>query len=320
MGPAVGGVGVPARGVPAGGRLRVALEVLAATRPWSFSMTAVSVLLGVLAAAARGAFNAWLALATLAGAVAVHAATNLANDYCDFTEGLDTPQSPTARYRRHRLVEGTLLPRQVRAGAAVLFALATLVGAGLALARGWLIGALALGGDLAGWCYSARPVRLKERALGEVTAFLMWGPCMVLGAYVVQVGGVSGAGPALAVSTVQGTWVGLVLFANNLKDLDFDRRQGVRTAAVLLGNRGGRLAFAGLLALPYVLVGVLVAARVLAAWALLAVATVPLAVRLARTILAAGEIPPDADPLAARTALAFGAALAAGLAAALLAR
>jgi 1,4-dihydroxy-2-naphthoate octaprenyltransferase len=289
-------------------------EVLAATRPWSFSMTAVSVALGVLAAAGRGSFRPWLALATLAGAVAVHAGTNLANDYCDYTQGLDTPESPTARYRRHRLVDGTLAPAQVRAGAAAMFAAATAIGVGLAALRGWAIAALTAAGDLAGYCYSARPVRLKERALGELTAFLMWGPCMVLGAFIVQTGGVGGALPALALSAVQGAWVALVLLANNLKDVDFDRRRGVRTIAVILGLPAARRLFAGLLVAVYALIAVLVALAVVSPWALAAFGSAPLAVRLARRILAAREIPADADPLAARTALAFGVALAAGLA------
>ena len=99
-----------ARGNESAARLRSAVRVIGAVRPWSFSMTAISVAFGTLAAASEVRIDWWLFAAALAGALFLHAATNLANDYFDFKSGVDAPGTPSVRARRHPLVERTLGP------------------------------------------------------------------------------------------------------------------------------------------------------------------------------------------------------------------
>ena len=53
-----------------------------ATRPWSFSMTALSVLLGSFVVQSDGFLWLYFA-ANLVGMILVHAATNVLNDYYD---------------------------------------------------------------------------------------------------------------------------------------------------------------------------------------------------------------------------------------------
>ncbi|MCS6902787.1 MAG: prenyltransferase, partial [Candidatus Bipolaricaulota bacterium] len=84
-----------------------------ATRPWSFSMTAISVGVGGALAALHQSFDLWLFLVTLVGAIAVHAATNLINDYFDYKRGVDRPGAPTTLYRPHPLVQGLIAPHAV---------------------------------------------------------------------------------------------------------------------------------------------------------------------------------------------------------------
>ena len=97
-------------------------------------MTAISVALGTLSAG-PARIDWILALVTLVGALCLHAATNLANDYYDYRDGIDKPGSPGVRARHHPLVEKTLSPRQVLTGAIAFWIAATLVGACLAAAR-----------------------------------------------------------------------------------------------------------------------------------------------------------------------------------------
>jgi 1,4-dihydroxy-2-naphthoate octaprenyltransferase len=75
---------------------------------------------------------------------------------------------------------------------------------------------------------------------------------------------------------------------NNLRDIDGDALVGKRTLAVLVGDRGTRLGFAGLLAAAVVVEVLIGVAR---PWALLALVAAPLAVPPVRTVLSGGRGP-----------------------------
>lgn len=286
-----------------------------ASRPWSFSMTAISVSVGAALAAVDGSFHVGLYLVTLIGGVAAHAGTNLLNDYHDVKNGVDTPEAATAQYRPHPLVEGALPLRSVQAVAYALFGLSLAVGIGLALARGWMVLAIGVVGLAAGICYTAPPLRYKYSALGEPAVFLMWGPLMVEGAYYVQAQALSWK--AFWVSAPFGVLVALVLLANNIRDVEHDSRRAINTLPMvmnrLMGPAGGQRAFVGLIALAYLAMLLLVLSGVLTAWALLLFVTLPLALKLARE-MAASAIPADADARTAKLDTVFGVLLALSLA------
>lgn len=273
-----------------------------ASRPWSFTMTAISVSVGSALAALDGPFSWQLALLALLSAVLLHAATNLINDYYDVINGIDTVQAATAQYRPHPLVEGLIPVEQVRWVAYGLFILAAGIGIYLTLVCGWAVLVIGLVGLLAGLTYTAPPLKYKYVALGEVSVFLMWGPLMVEGAYYVQRQGLSLQ--AFWVSLPFGILVALVLLANNIRDIDHDRRRGIRTLAILLGHRGGLGAYLGLMAMAYIGVLVLALSGVITLWVLIIFASLPLAVRLLRQM--AKAIPANADALTAKLDTAFG--------------
>ena len=161
-------------------------------------------------------------------------------------------------------------------------------------------------GVFAGLFYSAGPVRLKGRVFGEFTAFLMWGPGMVLGAYFVQRMTFARSQAALSLSVLQGFWVALVLLSNNLRDREVDRALRIHTPATLLGPAAGLTLAVVMAAAPYVLTAVGVLIRVFRAWALLVLLSAPLAVRLLVSFCAPQGVPGRAPAETARTALVFG--------------
>ena len=59
--------------------------------------------------------------------------------------------------------------------------------------RGWPIIGFALGGFLLSLAYTAPPLRLKKRGLGEPTVIVVWGPLMVGGTYYAATGSIPGA-------------------------------------------------------------------------------------------------------------------------------
>jgi len=273
-----------------------------ASRPWSFTMTAISVSVGGALAALDGPFDWPLGLLALLSAVLLHAATNLINDYYDVINGVDTVQSATAQYRPHPLVEGLIPVSHVRWVAYGLFILAAAIGVYLTLVCGVVILMIGLVGLLAGLTYTAPPLKYKYVALGEVSVFLMWGPLMVEGAYFVQRQSLSLQ--AFWVSLPFGVLVALVLLANNIRDIDHDRRRGIRTLAILLGRRLGLNAYLLLVVLAYAGILVLAVTGVLTMWVLIIFASLPLAVQLLRQM--ARAIPANADALTAKLDTAFG--------------
>jgi len=283
-------------------------DLLISTRPWSFAMTAISVCMGTFLAAAEGPIS-WLWLAVvLFGAVAFHAATNVLNDYFDTRYGVDQADSPTAKYRPHPILSGLMTPRQLLLEAVLLYAATAVVGAA-AITRSRDVAWIGSIGFLASLLYTAGPVKYKYRALGEIAVFLMWGPLMIGGAYAVQRGGLSFR--PLLVSIPFGMLVALVLFANNMRDVEYDARRGVKTLSILLGQRRSLHIYLGLIATAYLSLIAMVASGVLTPWALLVLLSVPKAVSLFRTF--AREIPDAADAITAQLDTIFGVCLMAGL-------
>ncbi len=273
-----------------------------ASRPWSFTMTAISVSVGGSVATIEGGFSWPLLLLTLVAAVFLHAATNLINDYYDVQSGVDTIAVSTAQYRPHPLVEGKLDAQSVRKGAYLLFVLGGLIGLGLAAARGWpivVIGALGVAASLS---YTGPPFRYKYIALGEFSVFLMWGPLMVEGAYFVQRQTLSV--DAFWISLPFGVIVALVLLANNLRDISHDQSRGIRTIAIVLGERFGFYLYGGLVALAYLSLLWMMLTGVLSWWSLIVFVSLPIGVGLLRQMLR--QIPDDADARTAKLDTAFG--------------
>jgi len=273
-----------------------------AARPWSFTMTAISVSVGSTVAAVEGAFSWPLYLLTLIGAVLMHAASNLINDYDDVRHGVDSPDVPTARYRPHPLMEGRLQLEQVRAAAFLLYLVAALIGVFLAATRGMLVLILGIIGTAAGITYTAAPLNYKYKALGEFSVFLMWGPLMVTGAYYVQQQAVSA--DALLISIPFGVLVALVLLANNIRDVRYDRSKGIQTLAILLGERRGVSLYLGLIVAAYLAVVIMAVFGPLTVWSLMVLLSAPLAVKLLRQV--AHDIPLDADAQTAKLDTVFG--------------
>jgi 1,4-dihydroxy-2-naphthoate octaprenyltransferase len=280
-----------------------------ATRPWSFTMTAISVGVGGAVAALDGAFDVWLFLLTLVGAVCVHGATNLINDYFDYKSGVDRPGAPTTLYRPHPLVEELIFPQTVLTISLILYAIAAMIGLELIRLKGagllWFI----LLGAIASFFYTAGPIKYKYLALGELAVFLMWGPVIVGGTYFVQRGSLSL--DAVLISVPFGLLVALVLLANNLRDIDYDRSAGIATLGTLLGQQKTRVLYQGLILLAYLAIALLIALKILSPWGVLVFFSAPVAFRLIRTLQR--EIPNDADARTAQLDTLFGVWLIVGL-------
>ncbi len=271
------------------------------TRPWSFTMTFSAVTMGTLVAALAGRFNPLIYLLTLGGMVAFHAATNVLNDFFDVRHGVDREGAPTTKYRLHPAAFGQAPLSTILGFSLGLYAVTLLAGVYLAYASNVSILVLLSAGIIGSVFYTADPVVLKARALGEVTVFAMWGLLIPLGSYMTETGAASST-PVLAAIPI-GIFVALVLLANNIRDTAYDGSVSNRTIAVVLGAKGAERLYSLLLGAAYALVAAGVLVRLLPIWSVAVFLTAPEARQLARMF--SPSVPDNADPRTAGLAFKF---------------
>jgi 1,4-dihydroxy-2-naphthoate polyprenyltransferase len=255
---------------------------VAGARPRTLPAAVAPVFVGTGAAAALDGFRPAPALLALLVALALQVAVNYANDYSDGKRGTDAD-----RVGPMRLVgSGAASPRQVLVAAALAFAVAGVAGLALAALSSWWLVAVGAACILAAWTYTGGPIPYGYRALGEVFVFVFFGLVAVVGTAFAQTRSLDGLAFAAAVPI--GLLSVALLVVNNLRDIAGDAVVGKRTLAVLVGDRGTRLGYAGLLVVAF---AVVVAVGVVRPWALLGLVALPLAVPPARTVLRGGRGP-----------------------------
>jgi 1,4-dihydroxy-2-naphthoate octaprenyltransferase len=191
--------------------------------------------------------------------------------------GSDTETYPRALYAPHPVLSG-MISRGGLAGAALVVNLIDLViMLVLFLARGWPVVALGVAGFALSAAYTAPPLRLKKRGLGELDVLLVWGPLMVGGTYYSAVGELPWQ--VIAASIPYGLLCTAVLMGKHIDKIPWDEPEGIRTLPVLLGERRSRRLTQGLMAACYVAVVACVVAGALPWPALLMFGALPVLVR-----------------------------------------
>lgn len=214
------------------------------TRPGFLSVTVVACLLGIAIAAACGhGPKVSTGLATVLLACLAHAAGNVLNDYHDALNGADAANTQAI----HPFTGGSRLIQDKTVSLAqtrdLFKALAFfLVAFGLLLAvksTGYVI---VLGGVglLLAWAYSAPPLALMKREMGEFVVALVWS-LVIIGADAVQRGSLFIIPVVTSVSYA--LLVANILLINGFPDAASDARVGKRTLVVLLGPRGAALLY-----------------------------------------------------------------------------
>jgi 1,4-dihydroxy-2-naphthoate octaprenyltransferase len=235
--------------------------------------------LGVAAALYDGA--ALDAGALLWGQMAVTATqlmTHYANDYFDLAADRANP-TPTRWSGGSRVLpEGSLAPDTALITALTLALAAMLAALTLTLAvrPGLLTLALLLLSILLAWSYSAPPLRLHSRGLGELTAALLVPGLTPLVGYYLQTGSLSLL-PILAAAPLCLLQFAMLL-AIEFPDAAGDAAASKRTLVVRLGARRAAYLFMAILLATYALLPLLVLAGLPLPVAVAAALSLPLAV------------------------------------------
>ena len=228
----------------------------------------------------------------LVGYVVLHAISNLSNDYFGARRGHDTEDSPRRRYTVHPVMSGAVSSGLLARGLIVLVTIAAAIGIYFIALRGMTAVWLTIAGALLLWAYDAAPRALKELGLGEIAAFVVWGPLMVAGGYFVITGAYSGA--AMIASIPYGLGVMSILVGKHIDQRDFDERKHQRTLPVVLGERWARLFNRTSVIAMYVVIVAGVATGALTPFVLVVLLAAPRALRAVRVMSAPRPAEPPA--------------------------
>jgi 1,4-dihydroxy-2-naphthoate polyprenyltransferase len=254
-------------------------------------ISAQAAIIAGLLAAADGRFDPVAFVLVFVGFVTAHAISNLSNDYFGYRRGHDTPDSPRMRYTIHPIASGVLDAKSLLAGLVILAAIGTVIVVYFWATRGPVALGFAAAGLLLLYLYDAAPTPLKSVGLGEIAAFLVWGPLMVGGGYFVITGRLSG--PAFLASIPYGLGVMSILVGKHIDQADFDRRHGQRTLPVVLGDARARAFNRAVVAGMYVVVAILVVTREITPFAALVAVALP---RAGRALSVMGRPKPETPP------------------------
>jgi 1,4-dihydroxy-2-naphthoate octaprenyltransferase len=205
---------------------------LVISRACVFSMTFTSGVIGVLLAAIYSKVNWWLAFLCVIGLVIAHAANNLINDYIDVKRGVDTEDYPRTQYSTHPILGGLTTHQGILRAAVILNFLDGIIMIYLVMIRGPLVLGFALLGLFLSLIYTGV---LKRFGLGEITAFIVWGPLMIGGTAFVASGEIS---PVIWMNTLPyGLIVASVLIGKHIDKIKADKSVGVRSIPVIFGEK-----------------------------------------------------------------------------------
>jgi 1,4-dihydroxy-2-naphthoate octaprenyltransferase len=245
------------------------------TRPQFLTLSVVLAFLGTTIAWYDGFFNLWYALLAGFGLVLTHASVNIINDYFDYKSGVDlaTKRTPFSG-GSGILPAGLLTPKQALWLGLGALIITIPIGIFFVIVSGWLLLPLLLVAALFILIYS--PFILK-RPWPEWVAGAGLGALPILGLYFVQSGAYTWQ--ALVASIPSFLLVHNLLLLNEFPDTEADVKANRKTLPLSIGKKNAAIFYTVAAIAVYVWIFAWVAARVMPVWALLALLTIPLAVR-----------------------------------------
>ncbi len=245
------------------------------TRPQFLLLSLVLAFLGTSIAWYDGAFHIGYALLAFVGLLLCHISVNVLNDYFDYRSGIDLEVSRTPFSGGSGILPPALLkPRQVLWLGIGSFLLAVPIGVYFVLARGWLLLPLLVIGAACILLYTPCLTRLgwPEWAPG-----VGLGTLPVLGMYFVQT--TTYTLPAIVAAIPSGILVHNLLLLNEFPDAEADVKAGRKTLPIVMGRTKAGVVYSVLTLVVYLWIAGAVMARVMPAFSLIALLTLPLAIK-----------------------------------------
>ena len=220
-----------------------------AIRPKTLFAAASPVLLGISFATTHSPLSWPVALATLTCALLLQISSNLVNDYYD---GINKKDDEDRLGPTRVTAEGLLPPYKVKFAFLLTLGLSLSIGLYLMILGGGPIVFIGISSLLFAWAYTGGPYPLSYYGLGELFAFIYFGPVAVWGSAYLQNPNIGW--PAFFLGFGPGFITAAIMAINNLRDIKGDAKNQKNTLAVKLGEKKARrfvilLIFSSLLSL-----------------------------------------------------------------------
>lgn len=253
-------------------------------------------------AASRALYSATIVLPSVAGAVVAwyegyfswlpfilvlvalffaNIGTNLNNDYYDYKSGVDAiDKGRKFKSGAEVYLRSGLTPKMVLMAVITCLSITAAIGLYLVFAVNWHIIFLGLAGVFIAVFYTAPPFKLGYRGFSELACWLGNGLLAVAGTYYVLAGKISTT--ALVVSVPVGLLVTAIIYIGNVPDAEADAKVGKRTTSVCFGRQAVVVLGPAFYLVIYASLVVGIILQILPLWTLLALVTVPLAIKIVR--------------------------------------
>jgi 1,4-dihydroxy-2-naphthoate octaprenyltransferase len=258
---------------------------LMAARAYSFPASIIPVLFGSMLAVVLNPglkFNFLNFFLCLIGCILVQVGTNIINDIFDFDKGIDKEDKELGIPHGGSMVIslGYVSMKKMKSAAVYSLLIAFLIGVYLFTQAGAWILYLSIFGLLSAIFYTAKPLALKYKALGDIQVIISFGLGMTLGSYIVQTGTFSYMPLLFAIPL--GLLIDAILHSNNIRDINFDGKFGVKTLPILVGEKISIKLFYVMVLGAYLTLIIFVALKMLPWFSLLALITLPMAFKIVK--------------------------------------
>lgn len=203
------------------------------TRPKTLLASLSPVIIGI-SLALQSDISFINAVLVLLCAVLLQIGTNLVNDYFDSKDSIDRADRKGPLRAIH---QNLITMNELKIWIVMIFSVAFLIGIYLSFNSGIEVFILGVTCIIFAFAYTAGPLPLSRFALGELAAFVFFGPIPVLGTKYILMGEIESHD--LYTSFVPGFLAALLMSINNYRDRDTDLRVRKYTLASLFEKKYG---------------------------------------------------------------------------------
>jgi len=216
-------------------------------RGYTIPQSIIPYVFAVVLAAKHYKVDYFLSFLGLIGVVLVHMSINMLDDCFDWKKGaveeykklLDSGMQ--ARTHKCFYLEQNLTTlNTVFAVAFSMDAIACLIGLYVAYKVGFSVIIIALFAGIMGFFYSAPPLRLSYRGLGEIAIAIIFGPLIMFGAYITA-GGILDK-PIVLSSIIIGVLIANIGHTHAIMDFESDKKVGKTSLPTLVGSKYNAIA------------------------------------------------------------------------------
>lgn len=243
-------------------------------RPHTLTAAFIPVFVGTMFAYLNDqVFKIDLFIVMLVASLLIQIAVNMFNEYYDYVRGLDTEKSVGIG---GTIVRDGVAPKTVLRLGFIFFGIAILLGVYICMQTTWWIAVIGLISMIIGYLYTGGPIPIAYTPFGELTSGFLMGTVIMGISYYIQTFTVTIE--IILVSLPVAIFIGAIMMANNIRDLDGDKESGRKTVAILLGRKNAIKFFASMFITAFLITIILIAVGILPLWSLITLLSVMKAV------------------------------------------